>query len=211
MTNLVSKYLALYLVTDPELCRKRGLVQTVMEAVSGGVTSVQLRDKNASTRELVEIAIALKRTLDGTGVPVIVNDNLEAAVAADADGAHIGQNDQSPEKARAILGPRRILGLSCETPDAVRRVDTNRVDYLGLGPIFHTATKKDLAPPVGLLGLAEMAALTELPSVAIGGLKANHVNDVQASGACGLAVVSAICGQPDPREAALLFKNGQCA
>lgn len=197
--------LQLYLVTDPVLCADLGVVETVRRAVAGGASMVQLRDKQATTAERVTLARALMTVLKGTGVPLIVNDDLEAAVASGADGAHIGQSDGSPQRARALLGPDRILGLSCETPQKVAATKGLAVDYLGLGPVFATGTKADHEHPTGLAGLAALVSGTELPTVAIGGLKARHVNDVLTAGADGLCVVSAICGQADPQAAAACF------
>lgn len=197
--------LRLYLVTDAQLCAKLGLVETVREAVAGGVTMVQLRDKHATTAQRTALAIALKNALQGAHVPLVINDDIAAAVAADVDGAHIGQGDIQPAQARALLGPDKILGLSCETPQTVQAADPNIVDYLGLGPVFGTATKTDHAQPIGFDGLARLVALSPLPSVAIGGLKSNHIKGIRASGAHGMAVVSAICGQADPYRAAQAF------
>lgn len=204
MTEL-STALRLYLVTDPALCAQVGLVQTVQAAVCGGVSMVQLRDKEANTAARIAAAHALKDALSGSGIPLIINDDLEAACAACADGLHIGQGDIDPAEARRRLGPGRILGLSCETPAHVRAADPGIVDYLGLGPVFGTATKPGHAAPVGMDGLAEMVACTELPTVAIGGLNAAHEAEVLAAGVDGMAVVSAICGQPDPEVAARAF------
>jgi len=147
--------LRLYLVTDPQLCAPLGVMETVRRAVAGGVSFVQLRDKAATTRERVELARAVKDVLSGRGVPLVINDDVEAAVAADVDGAHIGQGD--------------------------------------------------MTPAIGFDGLASLVALSPLPTVAIGGLKADHVEPVRQSGADGLAVVSAICGQPDVTAAAQAF------
>lgn len=138
-------------------------------------------------------------------MPLVINDDVTAAVATDVDGAHIGQGDISPSKARAMLGPGRILGLSCETPQTVRDADPAIVDYLGLGPVFGTGTKTDHAQPIGFDGLADLIALSSLPAVAIGGLKPDNINGVLRSGADGMAVVSAICGQTDPEAAARAF------
>ena len=166
---------------------------------------VQLRDKTATTAERIDVARALRQALVGTGVPIVINDDIDAAIAADVDGAHIGQGDMSPAQARALLGPGKILGLSCETPKAVQAADRRLVDYLGLGPVFATATKTDHAQPLGFDGLAQLVAVAALPTVAIGGLKAAHANGVRAAGADGIAVVSGICGQPDPTAAARAF------
>lgn len=199
------RQLGLYLVTDSHLCGTRDLLMTVRLAVAGGVTMVQLREKAASTVERVHIALALKQMLAGTGVPLVINDDVAAAVAADVDGAHIGQGDMTPAQARGLLGPDKILGLSCETSQTVRNADPSLVDYLGLGPVFGTATKTDHALPIGFDGLARLVALSPLPTVAIGGLKETHVMGVRDSGANGMAVVSAICGKPDPQAAARAF------
>ena len=203
--STLQNQLRLYLVTDPVLCRDTGVVETVRQAVAAGVTMVQLRDKEATQAAMIETARSLKAALAGTGVPLVINDDVEAAVAADADGAHIGQGDLSPVLARAILGPDRILGLSCETPQSVRASDPSVVDYLGLGPVFATPTKEDHKRPIGFEGLATMAALSSIPTVAIGGLKAQHHKTVLASGADGSAVVSAICGQADIAAATAAF------
>lgn len=197
--------LRLYLVMDSMSCTTPNFITTVRLAVAHGVTMVQLREKTATTAQRVQMALALKKILIGTGVPLVVNDDVAAAVAADIDGAHIGQGDISAAQARALLGPDKILGLSCETSQAVLAVDPALVDYLGLGPVFGTATKSDHAQPIGLDGLAQLVELSPLPSVAIGGLKSIHVQDVRDSGADGLAVVSAICGQADPAAATRAF------
>ncbi|MHA3915149.1 thiamine phosphate synthase [Halovulum sp. GXIMD14793] len=194
--------LRLYLVTDPGLCPGPALLDTVAAAVRGGVSFVQLRDKNVSTQARVEAARALKQCLKDTGVPLVINDDLEAAIAADVDGVHIGQDDVGPVEARARLGPDRIIGLSCDSTAQVLAADPKVIDYLGLGTVFPTATKTDHKPTIGLSGLAEMARLSKLPSVAIGGLKAKHAAAVLKAGCDGIAVVSAICGQTAPEEAA---------
>lgn len=198
--------LRLYLVTDSQSCTMPNLIKTVQLAVANGVTMVQLREKTATTAQRVQMALALKEILLGTGVPLVVNDDVAAAVAADVDGAHIGQGDISSAQARALLGPDKILGLSCETVQAVQAADPALVDYLGLGPVFGTATKIDHAPPIGFDGLAQLVAFSPLPNVAIGGLKATHISDVHKSGADGMAVISAICGQADPATATRAFK-----
>ncbi len=198
--------LRLYLVTDSQSCTMPNLITTVRLAVANGVTMVQLREKTATTAQRVQMALALKEILIGTGVPLVVNDDVAAAVAADVDGTHIGQGDISSVQARALLGPDKILGLSCETSQAVQAADPALVDYLGLGPVFGTATKIDHAQPIGFDGLAQLVALSPLPNVAIGGLKPAHISDVHKSGADGMAVVSAICGQADPAAATRAFK-----
>lgn len=197
--------LRLYLITDPGLCAEFGLVETVKCAVAGGVSMVQLRDKDATTAQRIALAVALKKALKGSGVALIINDDLEAAIASSADGAHIGQSDGSPQRARALLGPDRILGLSCETAETVKAAQSTPVDYLGIGPVFATETKLDHKPPIGITGLTDLVLGSALPTVAIGGLNASHVEAVMATGAGGLSVISAICGHPNPQMAAAKF------
>lgn len=193
--------LSLYLVLDPLLCRGIGMAETTRAAVTGGATMVQLRDKDGGTAALIETGRALKAVLAGSGVPLIVNDDVEAAIAIGADGLHIGQDDVQPAQARQVIGPDRILGLSVETADLAGLADPALVDYIGAGPVFATPTKPGHKPACGFPGLAAMVRASPLPAVAIGGLKRQHVAPVLASGAKGLAVVSAICGQPDPAAA----------
>lgn len=194
--------LSLYLVLDPDLCAGYGLVETTLAAVRGGVTVVQLRDKRAGTAGLVEAGRALKAALAGADVALVVNDDVEAAVALQADGLHIGQDDMDATEARRRIGPAMALGLSVETPDLAGLIDPAVVDYAGAGPVFATATKPGHKEPVGFHGLAEIVAVSPVPAVAIGGLKVEHARAVFAAGAAGLSVVSAICGQPDPEAAA---------
>jgi thiamine-phosphate pyrophosphorylase len=193
--------LSLYLVLDPDLCAGIGMVETARLAVAGGATMVQLRDKHAATIGMIETGRALKQALEGTGALLIVNDDVEAAIAIGADGLHIGQEDMDAHKARTMIGPDMILGLSVETAPLAAAVDPGLVDYTGVGPVFATPTKADHKQPIGFDGLAKLVKASPVPSVAIGGLKADHVAQVFAAGAKGLAVVSAICGTPDPEAA----------
>lgn len=194
--------LSLYLVLDPDLCQIHDMAETARLAVLGGVTMVQLRDKRAGTADLVAAGHALMAALAGTDIPIIVNDDVEAACAIGAHGVHVGQSDMPARLVRQRIGPDRILGLSAESEDAVNAADAGVVDYLGLGPVFATPTKVDHKAPIGIDGLRRLARLSPIPSVAIGGLKPDHVAAVLRSGVEGLCVVSAICGQPDPRAAA---------
>ncbi|MBY5785979.1 thiamine phosphate synthase [Rhizobium leguminosarum] len=193
--------LSLYLVLDPDLCAEIGMTETARLAVAGGATMVQLRDKHAGTIRMIETGRALKQALDGTGALLIVNDDVEAAIAIGADGLHIGQEDMDAMRARAMIGPEMILGLSVESEALAGAVDPDLVDYTGVGPVFATPTKADHKQPIGFDGLAMLVKASPVPSVAIGGLKADHVAQVFAAGAQGLAVVSAICGTPDPEAA----------
>jgi thiamine-phosphate pyrophosphorylase len=191
--------LSLYLVLDPDLCRAIGMVETARLAVLGGATMVQLRDKQATTAEMIATGLQLKAALSGTGVSLIVNDDVEAALAIGADGIHVGQEDMNATEVRKRVGDRLILGLSVETEDLARRVDPAVVDYVGVGPVFATGTKPDHKQPIGFEGLARIVAASPIPAVAIGGVKVQHVEEIFRAGAKGLAVVSAICGSPDPQ------------
>ncbi|MAM13512.1 MAG: thiamine phosphate synthase [Rhizobiaceae bacterium] len=199
--------LSLYLVLDPGLCAGIGMVETARRAVAGGVSAVQLRDKAGGTAAMIETGRALKAALAGSGAVLIINDDVEAAAAIGADGVHIGQGDMGAAETRALIGPRAILGLTVETPALAAAADPALVDYIGAGPVFATPTKPDHKTPVGLDGLKAQIAASPVPAVAIGGLKTGHVAEVFAVGAQGLAVVSAICGQPDPEAAARRFRT----
>jgi thiamine-phosphate pyrophosphorylase len=196
--------LSVYLVTDGPLCVRRGVLDTVRAAIDGGATTVQLRDPQAPARELVATARALVALLRPRGIPLIVNDRIDVALAADADGVHLGQDDITPRDARRQLGPARIIGLSVGSPAefAASADDLPFVDYLGTGPLRVTTTKADAGAAIGIAGFAAVRALTRLPMVAIGGIDAALAAAAAEAGADGVAVVSAICAAPDPAAAA---------
>lgn len=193
--------LSVYLVLDIGLVPPAEAPALAAAAVRGGATAIQLRAKRATTGERLALARTLRATLAGSGVPLIVNDDAEAARLADAEGLHVGQDDMSPAAARALIGPDRALGLSVETVEAASRVDPAVVDHVGAGPVFATPTKPDHKTPVGFDGLARLVAASPVPAVAIGGLRAVHAAAVLRTGARGLAVVSAICTAADPEAA----------
>lgn len=195
--------LSLYLVLDPDLCGgAEGMLRTTEEALEGGVTIVQLRAPTWKKRALAACARDLLEMLRPRGIPLVINDHADVAAAVGADGLHVGQDDLSSADARRIIGPDMILGLSAGNVDEVRVVDPALVDYLGIGPVWATATKKDAGAAVGLEGLASLSAASPLPVVAIGGIGASNAADVMRTGVDGIAVVSAICGQASPRTAA---------
>ena len=173
------------------------MVETARRAALAGATMVQLRHKTATTAEMTVLGYELMAALKGTGALLIVNDDVEAAIACGADGVHVGQSDMPPAVTRAKIGPDMILGLSVETPPRAAAADPAIVDYVGAGPVFATATKSDDDPAVGFEGLAEQIAVARMPAVAIGGLKAEHAAAAIHTGAQGMAVVSAICGRRD--------------
>ncbi len=193
----------LYLVTDEsERCRY-GLVDTVRRAVEGGVTIVQYRSERRSHEQQREEVLPLQAYLKSVGIPLIINDNVQLAVEIDADGIHIGQDDMPVPQARALIGPHKILGLTVTTPAQMTEVDISLVDYLGCGPVFPTITKEDAPSPMGVSGWAELARMSPLPVVAIGGLNRERTAAIRATGlAAGVAVVSHICAAENPAQAA---------
>lgn len=194
--------LSLYLVTDRPLSLGRPIEEVVVAAVEGGVTMVQLREKDCPTGEFITLARALKGALAPHGVPLIINDRVDVALAVDADGVHIGQSDMSYEDARRLLGPDKIIGLSVENFSDLERANSLDVDYVGISPVYGTPTKSDTAEPFGLEGLRRAVALSAHPTVAIGGMNATTIGEVMQTGVDGVAVVSAICSAPSPKAAA---------
>lgn len=194
--------LSLYLVTDTRLCGDRGVPETVRRAVRGGVTAVQLRDHDATTRELCVLGDALRQELSGTGVPLLIDDRLDVALAVHADGVHLGQSDMDARAAREIAGERLIIGHSVSCAQQARDAANLPIDYLGVGPFRATPTKPDAAEPLGPQGVAEIIGSTSHPAVVIGGIGGDDVAAVLAAGARGVAVVSAICSATDPEAAA---------
>lgn len=193
--------LRLHLVTDSALCGARGILAVVDAAVRGGVTCVQLREKSLDTRAFVERARALKAWLGPLGVPLLINDRVDVALACGADGVHVGQNDMAPEDVRRLM-PGGLIGLSVESLAQLAGAERAPVDYYGISPVFATRSKHDAAPALGLDGLRAIRAGTRRPLVAIGGIDAGNAADVMAAGADGLAVVSALCSSADPAAAA---------
>ena len=198
---------SLYLVTDRPLCRGRELLEVVQEAVAGGATVVQLREKKCPTGEVVRLARSLKALLQGSGVPLIINDRLDVALAAEADGLHLGQSDMAIGDARGIAGSGLLIGVSAESVADAVRAEREGADYIGVSPVFATATKQDTAPPLGLAGVAAIRAAVRLPLVGIGGIAVENVAAVIAAGADGAAVVSAIVAADSPLAAAQALKQ----
>ena len=192
----------LYLVTDRELIGDRDFNAVVLAAVDGGVAYVQLREKDATTRDFVDAARELSPLLTERGVPLIINDRVDVALAAGADGVHLGQRDLDPTTARRLLGPDALLGLSVESMDDVINAEDADVAYLGVSPIFETPTKRDTLGEWGLDGLARVRRRSRHPLVAIGGLNVDNAASAIAAGADAIAVVSAVCAAADPRRAA---------
>ena len=195
---------ALYLVTDRSLSLGRPLVDVVREAVAGGVTCVQLREKEASSREFYDLARALLAVTRPAGVPLIVNDRLDIALAAGADGVHVGQSDLPLDAVRRLVPPSFIVGVSAESAADAVQAAASGATYVAASPVFATPTKTDTAPALGLDGVAALRAALPpaCPLVAIGGIHLGNASAVLAAGADSLAVVSEIMSAPSPRLAA---------
>jgi thiamine-phosphate pyrophosphorylase len=197
----------LYLVTDRGASCGRPLETIIEAATRGGVTAVQLREKELSREVLLDLARRLKSLLDRSGIPLIINDEVDAAAACGAAGVHLGQGDVPPAEARRVLGPNAIIGLSVGTLEQAAAAAGMDIDYLGVSPVFATPTKKDAGPAWGLDGLRRLRAATAFPLVAIGGINAANAAEVLEAGADGLAVVSAVCSAADPESAARELKS----
>lgn len=199
--------LRLYAVLDPLLARGRSLADLARAAVAGGATLVQLRMKDVDTRSFIETARAVRAALAGTGVPLVVNDRVDVALAAQADGVHLGARDLEPALARTILGPEAILGVTIHHAHEAEALPPGVATYAGLGPVFSTATKDPGTPPLGPAGLARLIAAVrarhpDLPICAIAGIDAANAAEVIEAGADGIAVISALFGAEDVAAAA---------
>lgn len=194
--------LSLYLVTDRDLSLGRSTVDIVRAAVAGGVTCVQLREKNRPTRQFMAEARAVRDLLAGTATTLIINDRIDVALAVGADGVHLGQTDMSVPDARRLVGPRLLIGVSAECVEDALRAESEGADYIGASPVFPTPTKTDAGPPLGLEGVRRIRAAVSLPMVGIGGVKPGNAAEIIRVGCDGVAVVSAIVSAADPERAA---------
>ncbi len=191
----------LYLVTDDQQDLST-LEHVVEQSVAGGVTMVQVREKHGDVRAFIERAQRVKAILSGTGVPLIINDRVDVALAVDADGLHLGQSDMPAEIARQLIGEDKILGLSIENEQQLKEAEHLPIDYIGLSAIFATPTKTNTKKHWGVEGLKSALEMTKLPIVGIGGINESNIPELMATGVHGLALVSAICQADDPKAAA---------
>jgi thiamine-phosphate pyrophosphorylase len=191
----------IYLVTDQKACQGKSLESIVLDAIKAGISCVQLREKDTSTRLFLKKALGLKSILKWAKIPLIINDRVDIALAAKADGVHLGQSDMPYEYARRLMGPGAVIGLSVETWEDVQKAQDLDVDYLGVSPVFSTPTKTDTKTPWGLEGLEKIRNYSCHPLVAIGGLDASNAQKVIKAGANAIAVVSAICSANDSFDA----------
>jgi thiamine-phosphate pyrophosphorylase len=199
--------LRLNAIVDPERANGRSLAELARLIVAGGATLIQLRDKHGSTRQMIEEARTIKAALAGSGVPLVVNDRVDVALIAQADGVHVGQDDMRVEDARRLLGPRAIIGLSIKSVALAHAAPIDQLDYVGVGGVYATTSKDNPNPPIGVAGLRDIVAAfrgrkRDLPICGIAGIDAGNAADVIAAGVDGVAVISALSMQPDPQVAA---------
>ena len=199
--------LRLNAIVDPERANGRSLAELTRLVVAGGATLIQLRDKLGSTRRMIEEARAIKAVLAGTGVPLVINDRADVALAAGADGVHVGQDDIPAAEARRLLGPKAIIGLSVKSVAQANAAPLEAIDYAGIGGVYATTSKDNPDPPIGVAGLrAIVAALRArkpgFPACGIAGIDASTAAAVIGAGADGVAIISALSMQADPQAAA---------
>jgi thiamine-phosphate pyrophosphorylase len=199
--------LRLNAIVDPERANGRSLAELTRLVVAGGATLIQLRDKLGSTRRMIEEARAIHAVLAGTGVPLVINDRVDVALAAGADGVHVGQDDMPAQDARRLLGPKAIIGLSIKSVAQANAAPLDAIDYAGIGGVYATTSKDNPDPPIGIAGLREVVAALRarkhgLPICGIAGIDASNAAPVIASGADGVAVISALSMKDDPEAAA---------
>jgi thiamine-phosphate pyrophosphorylase len=198
----IEKQIQLYLVTDEKACLGRDFFWVVEEAVKGGVTMVQLREKELGTREFINKGKRLKDLLDAYNVPLIINDRVDVALAIDAAGVHVGQSDMHFNMLKDLLPADKITGLSVERKSQVQEAENWDVSYIAASPLFSTPSKTNTEFPWGMSGLRWMRENTRHPVVVIGGLSETNTSEAVSSGAGGIAVISAICSAPSPYESA---------
>lgn len=193
---------SLYLITDRRIAGNRHMVDIVRDAIQGGVTVVQFREKTATTHEMIDLAHELHQVTLSVGVPLIVNDRVDVALAVDAEGVHVGPPDDMPAAtARRLLGEHRIIGVSADSPEIARQAVRDGADYVGVGDIYGTTSKGDAGNPIGLSGLKAIVEACSVPVVGIGGINHRNAAAVIESGASGVAVISAILSADDPAAA----------
>jgi thiamine-phosphate pyrophosphorylase len=192
----------LYVATDSRLASPRSLAAIIEAAIRGGAGIIQYREKTLTTRRMVESAAVLRQVCRQSGAVFLVNDRLDVALAVDADGVHLGQNDMPVRIARELLGPEKLLGISVQDARTMDEAENEGADYLSFSPVFSTSTKPDHEGPLGLEGVRVLAGRSRLPTVAIGGINRTNVAEVMGTGVRGVCVISAVMSAPDPERAA---------
>lgn len=190
---------SLYVITDKKLAGKKSIVDVVRQAIQGGATIIQLRDKNASDEEMISTGKELLKITKGE-IPLIINDNVKVAMAIGAQGIHVGQKDMPASKAKEMIKDTMILGVSANTVEEAIKAERDGADYIGAGPVFPTSTKSDAGPSIGLDGLRNIKKAVSIPVIAIGGISSGNAEEVIKI-ADGIAVVSAVMAADDPERA----------
>lgn len=198
--------LLLYAVTDRSWVDKSSLEEQVKEALEAGVTCLQLREKHLLVEDFIEEAKEIKKLTDFYNVPFIINDEVEVALAVEADGVHVGQKDREVEQVRKLIGPNKILGVSAQTVEQAIHAEAHGADYLGVGAVFTTSTKQD-AKAVSFETLQEICSAVHIPVVAIGGINERNILALKDSGIAGVAVISALFASENIREATATLKR----
>ncbi|MBA4392314.1 MAG: thiamine phosphate synthase [Desulfobacca sp.] len=197
----------LHVLTEILLQTRFSALEITEMALAGGADTIQYRQKTGATREMIRVATELKTLCRQTGVPFIVNDRLDVALASQADGVHLGQDDFPIPLARKILGSKAIIGGSASTLEEARKCLLDGADYIGFGPVFPTTSKDDAGPVSGLNLLAQVVREIPLPIIAIGGIISANTTSVIQTRAHGIAVISAVCCQEDPKEAVNILRR----
>ena len=197
---------SVYLVTDRRNKTDEEFLNIIEEAIKGGTTIVQLREKTASTKEFYDLALKVKEITSRYDVPLLINDRIDIALAVDSEGVHIGQDDMPAGIAREIIGEDKILGVSASTVEEAKKAEIDSADYIGSGAVFPTATKDD-ADSVSEEELKEIVDSIDIPVVAIGGITVENASTLKGSGIAGFSVVSAIMSAEDPKEASGKLKE----
>lgn len=197
---------SLYLVTDSRLSLGRSNLEVIEAAIDGGVTVVQLREKELGSKDFYKEALRVKELLQRRHIPLIINDRVDIALAVHADGVHIGAEDLPIGAVRPLVGPEMIIGVSVFTPDEAGLAEQKSADYLGLSPIFITATKPGLIHQIGIDGIPAIRRATRIPLVGIGSMNASNAYEAVSAGLDGVAVVSGIVSQKDVNSAAKAIK-----
>ena len=197
---------SLYLVTDRDVLKGRDLIASIEAAILGGVTLIQLREKDISSLDFYNIAVKVKEITDKYSIPLIVNDRVDVAIAIDAAGVHLGQSDFSCKVARKIMGNNKLIGISAGTLEEAKIAEEQGADYIGVGAIFPTGTKLD-AKAVSINTLRDIKRSIKIPVVAIGGINEKNYSLLKNTGIDGMAIISAILGKDNIREAAEIFKK----
>lgn len=206
MKRKLAESLLLYAVTDRHWLGERSLYDVVRESLDGGVTFLQLREKDLDDANFFEEAVRLQQMAAEYGIPFVVNDNVDIALRMNADGVHVGQSDMEAGDVRALIGPEKILGVSAQTVEQAVLAESRGADYLGVGAVFPTGSKDD-ADSVSLETLKAICEAVTIPVVAIGGITGDNTPKLAGSGICGIAVISAIYGSQDIYAATVSLKK----